>query len=116
MLIASMLAATSSLRASQDPPPKNPPTAHVDLSGLHDFDFQFGKWRVHHRALRAGKWVEYEVACETCGVIGGRGNVEDNVMDAPSGSYRAVGLRSYDAATGQWAAQRAQTTTPGIYA
>ena len=115
MLIASMLAATSSLRASQDPPPEDPPTAHVDLSGLHDFDFQFGKWRVHHRALRAGKWVEYEVACETRGVIGGRVNVEDNVI-APSGSYRAVGLRSYDAATGQWAAQRAKTTPPDICA
>ena len=29
-----------------------------DLSGTHDFDFEFGDWTVHHRLKRAtGEWI-----------------------------------------------------------
>jgi hypothetical protein len=35
--------------------------------------------------------------------MNGWGNVEDNVLNPPSGAYYAVGLRSYDPKTGQWA-------------
>lgn len=36
-------------------------------------------------------------------VLGGNGNVEDNVLHISSGTYRAVALRSYDAAKRMWA-------------
>jgi hypothetical protein len=33
----------------------------------------------------------------------GGANIEEHALDAPSGAYRAVALRSYDPKTGQWA-------------
>lgn len=73
-----------------------------------DFDFEFGSWRVKHRRLKArlagcDEWEEFEGTCETRPILGGNGNVEDNVIDIPSGSYRAIALRSYDPAQDSWA-------------
>ena len=36
-----------------------------DVSGVHDFDFLFGDWQVHHRRLKerlAGstEWIEFD--------------------------------------------------------
>jgi hypothetical protein len=102
ILAATVLATSTSLLASQDPPPKVPQAAG-NLTGLHDFDFLIGAWRVHHRVLKSGKWLEFEGTSTNRKVMDGWGNVEDNVLDSPNGAYRAVGLRSYDAKTGQWA-------------
>lgn len=73
-----------------------------------DFDFQQGKWRVRHRRLRARlagctEWEEFPGTCEQRPVLGGNGNVEDNLLHLPSGSYRAIALRSYDPSSGNWA-------------
>ena len=35
--------------------------------------------------------------------MGGTGNIDDNVLEHPNGTYRAISLRSFDPATGQWA-------------
>jgi len=92
--------------ATQDTP--KPTEGKADLSGLHDFDFLAGDWRVHHRRLKerlAGslEWVEFEGTCSMRPLMGGYGNVDDNVLNMPSGAYNGVGLRSYDPKTGQWA-------------
>lgn len=77
-------------------------------AGANDFDFLIGDWCVRHRRLRerlAGNddWVEFDGSCSMRALLGGLGNVDDNVLDMPDGSYRAVGLRSFDPATGRWA-------------
>jgi hypothetical protein len=36
-------------------------------------------------------------------LLGGHGNVDDNVLDLPAGSYRAATLRTFDANTRRWA-------------
>lgn len=92
--------------ATQDAPP--PAGAKENLSGLHDFDFLIGKWNVHHRRLKerlAGshEWIAFDGTCEMHPLMDGRANVDDNVLRMPGGDYRGVGLRSYDAKTGQWA-------------
>ena len=76
-------------------------------SSARDFDFLAGRWRVLHRCLRgrlAGehRWQEFEGSCEMRPVLGGFGNVDDNVIDVPGAPYRAVSIRSFDAATGRW--------------
>lgn len=103
--VTALVGSTPAL-ATQDSPT---PTEHAaNLSGLHDFDFLVGDWRVHHRRLKerlAGshEWVEFEGTCSMRPLMGGYSNVDDNVMNMPGGAYRGVGLRAYDPKTGQWA-------------
>ena len=35
-------------------------------------------------------------------ILGGAGNMDENVLDFPGNAYRAVTLRTYDPAKGQW--------------
>jgi hypothetical protein len=81
---------------------------HADLSGVHDFDFLFGQWRVHHRKLKerlanSDEWIEYDGTCDAYPIMDGLGNVDDNVNDLPGDHYRAATMRAYDAASGTWA-------------
>jgi hypothetical protein len=71
--------------------------------GPHDFDFEFGKWRVHHRLKRDGRWVEFEGTCTDRGLIDGSANVEEHTFVRPAGTTYGIATRAYDARTGQWA-------------
>lgn len=73
-----------------------------------DFDFQIGRWQVRHRRLKARlvdcrDWEEFDGTSEMRPVLGGNGNVEDNLLHLPAGSYRAIAVRSFDPASGAWA-------------
>ncbi len=75
--------------------------------GRHDFDFLAGRWTVAHRRLRrrlAGDttWDDCWGACESVPVIGGLGNVDDNVLHLPTGTGRAMTLRLFDPARDRW--------------
>ena len=77
-------------------------------SGLHDFDPLFGLWKVRHRRLKARlagctEWEEFGGTSTLWPLLGVAGNIDDNVLDAPGGRYRAATLRSFDPATGLWA-------------
>jgi hypothetical protein len=80
-----------------------PTQASANLAGLHDFDFLIGEWRVHHRRLKADKWLEIEGTCSHRNLMHGFANMDEYVINAPGGAYRAVALRSYDSKSGQWA-------------
>lgn len=76
-------------------------------SSADDFDFFIGDWRVHHRRLKerladCREWVEFEGTTTAHKILGGFGNVDDNVLGLPEGPYRAATLRSFDPATGLW--------------
>lgn len=78
------------------------------MSDSHDFDFQQGRWTVHHRRLKARladctEWEAFAGTSEQRPILGGTGNIEDNLLHLPGGDYRAVALRSYDPVTGTWA-------------
>ena len=78
------------------------------LSGVHDFDFLFGDWQVHHRRLKARlagstEWIEFDGTQSTRPALGGAGNVSENWFGVPDGAYRGVSVRSFDAKAGQWA-------------
>jgi hypothetical protein len=75
--------------------------------GLHDFDFLFGHWQVHHRKLKKRlannhEWVEFEGTLFSQPLMGGDANVDDDVFEVPGGAYRGVAPRSFDAKSGQW--------------
>ena len=72
-----------------------------------DFAFAVGDWRVAHRRLRerlvgCTDWVEFAGEMSTQPVLGGFGNVEDNLLHLPEGPYRAIALRSFDTQGRQW--------------
>jgi hypothetical protein len=76
--------------------------------GENGFYFLVGDWRVAHRRLKerlAGcdVWEEFPGTCSAWKILGGRGNVDDNLLHLPAGTYRAATLRSFDPSTGRWA-------------
>jgi hypothetical protein len=75
-------------------------------TGSHSFDFLLGEWRVHHRYLRVQadhrEWLEVDGTCSNRNLMDGLANVDECTINAPSGAYRAVALRSFDLKSGQW--------------
>ena len=72
-----------------------------------DFDFFIGEWKVNHRRLKnrlAGcqDWETFTGETSVRKILGGFGNIDDNLVDLPGDHYRAVSLRSFDAAAGTW--------------
>ena len=79
----------------------------TDASGLHDFDFLIGRWRVAHRRLKERlsddtDWESFGGTCNMRPILSGRGNIDDNVIGLPSGAYEGVGLRLFDAKAETW--------------
>lgn len=72
--------------------------------GRHDFDFEFGTFRVNHRTLaKDGTWVEFEGTCRTRPVMDGSANVEEHVFERPTGRTHGMAIRAFDPATKEWA-------------
>lgn len=87
-------------------------------SGLHDFDFFIGSWRVHHRRLNerlanSQEWVEFEGTATAQKILGGSGNMDDHVLNLPGGAYRAASLRAYDPGKQQWSIWWLDSRNPG---
>ena len=90
-----------------------------DVSGVHDFDFLFGDWQVHHRRLKerlAGstEWIEFDGTQSTRPALGGAGNVSENWFDMPGGASRACQralIRCEVGAVGDLVAQWARSRT-----
>lgn len=83
------------------------PTPPDTASGASMFDPMHGAWHVRHRRLQrlfegCGDWRTFSGTMATRPVLDGRGNIEDNLIDDPLGAYRAIAIRSFDPATGDW--------------
>lgn len=79
----------------------------LDPTAPGDFDFIIGDWKVRHRRLNARlsgctDWTEFEGDSSTCKILGGYGNLEDNLLHLPDGPVRAVAMRSYCRASSTW--------------
>lgn len=77
-------------------------------SGQSDFDFLVGSWKVRHRRLKArlvgsAEWEEFDGTAVMWKLLAGRANVDDHFIELPGSPYRAASLRSFDAASRQWA-------------
>lgn len=74
---------------------------------MNDFDFLVGHWTVRHRRLKerlasCTEWEEFGGTCSLRPILDGQANVDDNLLDMPSGTYRAASIRAYDPATRRW--------------
>lgn len=84
-------------------PPKTRPTGHE-----HDWDWLVGRWNVKHRRLKerltgCTQWEEFAGTSVVWLTLGGLGNVDNNVIEIPSGTYHGLSLRAFDAKSNQWA-------------
>jgi len=80
----------------------------IDPLAPDDFDFIIGDWRVLHERLNSrmsacSEWTRFEGLTSTRKMLGGWGNIEDNLLHLPGGAYRASAMRSFDVTTGLWA-------------
>jgi hypothetical protein len=75
----------------------------------HDFDFLFGRWRVHNRRLKerlagSNEWIEFEATSVARPVWDGAGNMDEfQALDTPLGEMHGMTLRLFDEKSGQWA-------------
>lgn len=72
-----------------------------------DFDFVMGDWLVRHRRLKerltdCEDWIEFDGAMSTRKILGGFGNLEDNILCFPDEEVRAIALRTYDTHKKTW--------------
>ena len=87
------------------------------MNGVDDFDFLIGKWRVRHRRLKERlannhEWIEFAGTMTSQKVLGGFGNIDDNVLDVSNPTYRALALRAYDPNTKLWSIWWLDARTP----
>ena len=83
-----------------------------------DFDFFIGSWDVRHRRLKerllvCREWDEFAGTSVVQKILGGFGNMDDNMLELPGGSYRAVTLRSFHPEKKQWAIWWLDARNPG---
>ena len=78
-----------------------------------DWKFLVGRWRVKNRRRKAdGSWEEFASELTNWPVMGGLGNVGDNVFHAPGGTYRGMSLRAYDSNAKTWRSWWVDGRTP----
>jgi hypothetical protein len=85
---------------------------------IHDFDFFPGTWRVHHRRLvdrlaGSDEWQEFEGLSRAWPLLDGAGNIDDNVLELPAGTYRAITLRTYEPWNDRWSIWWLDGRAPG---
>jgi hypothetical protein len=80
---------------------------HTGHDGHTDFDFLMGRWTVQHRRLRerlkgSTEWEEFAGTSIARPLLGGLGNIDENIMERASGRVEGVSLRLYDPTSRQW--------------
>jgi len=78
--------------------------APAEHDGQHDFDFIFGRWKIHlKRKLAASStWIEFEGFGMYRKVWDGRANLNEFEADSPSGHVEGLTLRTYNPQTHLW--------------
>jgi hypothetical protein len=84
--------------------------------GRNDFDFLIGTWRTHNRRLRerlkgSTSWEEFPGRFVVRKLLAGLGNLDEVVLERPSGRTEAVTLRLFNPESRQWSIYWADSVT-----
>ena len=79
----------------------------VPRDGQSDFDFVFGRWKIHNRRLQkplsgSTTWYEFEGASVARPIWGGKAHVDEYEAESPSGRIQGMTVRLYDPQSKQW--------------
>jgi hypothetical protein len=90
----------------------------IEPESPKDFDFFVGEWSVAHRRLKerlvgSTEWEHFTGSSAMHKILGGFGNVDDNIVELPSGCYRAATVRSFDPKSRTWSIWWLDARTPG---
>jgi hypothetical protein len=94
-------------RPSTQPPGTAPPPPGTARDGQHDFDFEFGAWKMHirrrlHPLTGSDAWTTMEGTTVTNKIWDGRANLATVEADGPTGHLELLALRLYDPRAHQW--------------
>jgi hypothetical protein len=80
------------------------PPASGERDGQHDFDFLFGRWKVHLNRKAAGtnRWTESDGYGIYRKVWGGRANLNEFFTENSNGHVEGLTLRTYNPETHRW--------------
>lgn len=92
---------------SQNAPPAGARQVSTNRDGQHDFDFQFGTWKVHvsrllHPLTGSTDWATYDGTHVVQKVWNGRANIGELEIDGTAGHIEGVSLRLYNPESRQW--------------
>ncbi len=87
----------------------------TERDGQHDFDFDFGTWKVHIKRLQhpltgSQTWLEYDGTDEVHKIWNGRANLAEVEADGPAGHLEFLSLRLYNPQSHQWSLNVANST------
>jgi hypothetical protein len=104
LMVAPLLALGLGLPAPGAPAADSPPAASAERSGEHDFDFLFGRWKVHLKRKVTGtdRWTESDGYGIYRKVWGGRANLNEFFTENPNDRVEGLTLRTYNGVTHLW--------------
>jgi len=103
-MVAPLLAIGLGLPAPRAPAADSPPAASAERNGQYDFDFLFGRWKVHLKRKVTGtdRWTESDGYGIYRKVWGGRANLNEFFTESPNDHLEGLTLRTYNGATHLW--------------
>lgn len=89
------------------------------LSGQHDFDFLFGKWRVHchrlvHPLSQSNDWIDFDGTLDTQPLWSGKANLTILEADPPGGHLEGMDIRVYNPHSQQWSVYWTSSDSPSL--
>jgi hypothetical protein len=104
LMVAPLLALALGFPAPRAPAAASAPAASAERNGQHDFDFLFGRWKVHLKRKLTGtdRWTESDGYGIYRKVWGGRANLNEFFTESPNVRVEGLTLRTYNPVTHLW--------------
>jgi hypothetical protein len=101
---AFLLAVCLGFSAPPLPAADSPRATSAERDGQHDFDFIFGRWKVHLKRKVAGtdRWTESDGYGIYRKIWGGRANLNEFFSESPNEHVEGLTLRTYNPVTHLW--------------